>query len=94
MNVSSTTTTGQFMNSLSWFSENNKHRLKFTTELRRDAYAQDLTANQLGSFSFNSLADLDAGRAGGVHAPAHAARAKREPMDRRHVARRLVSPDG
>ena len=62
MNISSTTTTGQFMNSLSWFSENNKHRLKFTTELRHDQYAQDLTANQLGSFSFNSLADLDAGR--------------------------------
>ncbi|HMA24035.1 MAG TPA: hypothetical protein VKP00_08570, partial [Gemmatimonadaceae bacterium] len=49
-------------NMLSWFSENNKHRLKLTTELRRDSYEQDLTTNQLGSFSFNSLADLEAGR--------------------------------
>ncbi len=25
------------MNALSWFSENNKHRIKLTTELRRDS---------------------------------------------------------
>jgi hypothetical protein len=62
MNTSQSTTTGQLTNMLSWFSENNKHRLKLTTELRRDSYEQDLTTNQLGSFSFNSLADLDAGR--------------------------------
>ena len=62
MSTSVTTTTGQFSNMLSWFSEDNKHRIKFTTELRRDNYAQDLTTNRLGSFSFNSLADLEAGR--------------------------------
>jgi hypothetical protein len=62
MNISQTTTTAQFMNALSWFSENNKHKLKLTTELRRDQYAQDLTTNQLGSFNFNSLADLQAGQ--------------------------------
>ena len=62
MNISQTTTSAQFINSLSWFSENNKHKLKLTTELRRDQYAQDLTTNQLGSFNFNSLADLEAGR--------------------------------
>src|SRR4029078_3109700 len=43
--------------------ENNQHGLNFTTEHRREASSPDLTANQLGSFSFNSLADLDAGRA-------------------------------
>src|SRR5581483_5446217 len=62
MNVNNSTTSAQFSNALSWFSENNKHKLKFTTELRRDSYSQDLTVNQLGSFTFNSLADLDAGR--------------------------------
>jgi hypothetical protein len=62
MNIGQTATTAQLTNMLSWFSENNKHRLKLTTELRRDSYDQDLTTNQLGSFSFNSLADLDAGR--------------------------------
>ncbi|MBI2409038.1 MAG: TonB-dependent receptor [Gemmatimonadetes bacterium] len=51
------------INTLSWFSKNNKHRLKLTTELRRDAFTQDQTTNQLGSFSYLSLADLEAGRA-------------------------------
>lgn len=52
-----------YTNTLSWFSRNNKHRLKFSSELRRDAFDQDQTNNQLGSFSYLSLADLEAGRA-------------------------------
>lgn len=48
-------------NTLSWFSSNNKHRLKLGTELRRDASAQDQTVNRLGTFTYNSLADLQAG---------------------------------
>ena len=63
INTSVTTTTAQVMNSLSWFSESNKHKIKLGTELRRDNYAQDLTTNQRGTFGFNSLADLEAGRA-------------------------------
>jgi len=51
------------INTLSWFSKNNKHRLKLTSELRRDAFSQDQTTNQLGSFSYLSLGDLAAGRA-------------------------------
>ena len=51
----------QFSNLLSWFSEDNKHRLKLSTELRQDSYTLDQSTNQLGSFSFNSLADLQAG---------------------------------
>ncbi len=49
------------MNQLSWFSANNKHRLKLSTELRRDGYAQDQTTNRFGTFGYNSLADLEAG---------------------------------
>jgi len=49
-------------NQLSWFSRSNKHRLKFTTELRQDAYNQDQTNNLLGSFYYNSLADVAADR--------------------------------
>jgi hypothetical protein len=49
-------------NQLSWFSRSNKHRLKLTTELRQDAYDQDQTTNLLGSFYYNSLADLAADR--------------------------------
>ena len=60
LNTSVTTTSEQAINALSWFSENNKHRIKLTSELRRDSYSQDLTTNQLGTFVFNSLSDLDA----------------------------------
>ena len=48
-------------NQLSWFSLNNKHRLKLTSEIRRDAYSLDQAANALGTFAFNSLTDLQAG---------------------------------
>ncbi len=51
-----------FTNQLSWMSIDNKHRLKLATELRRDAYEQNQTTNSLGTFFFNSLADLQANR--------------------------------
>jgi hypothetical protein len=49
-------------NQLSWFSRNNKHRIKFTSEVRQEAYERDQTTNELGTFFFNSLADLAANR--------------------------------
>jgi hypothetical protein len=58
LNASSTTTSTGLTNQLSWFSENNKHRIKLNTELRRDTYDQDQTFNQLGTFTYNSLTDL------------------------------------
>lgn len=50
------------MNQLSWFSRDNKHRLKLATELRYDTFEQDATTNLLGTYAYNSLADLQAGR--------------------------------
>ena len=60
LGTSQRSSTVAFLNQLSWFSADNKHRLKLTSELRRDGYSQDRTTNQLGTFSFNSLADLAA----------------------------------
>ena len=51
-----------FLNQLSWFSTDNKHRVKLTSELRHEAFAQEQSTNRLGTFTFNSLADLEAGR--------------------------------
>jgi hypothetical protein len=51
-----------FQNTLSWFDNGNKHRIKLTTELQHIANTQDLSSNLLGTFTFNSLADLEAGR--------------------------------
>jgi hypothetical protein len=62
MNTSQTANNVGLTNQLSWFSGNNKHRLKLATELRRDGYSQDQSQNLLGSFTFNSLADVQANR--------------------------------
>jgi hypothetical protein len=62
INTSQTNTGTELTNQLSWFSSSNKHRIKFTTELRRDAFTLNQQTNTLGSFTFNSLADLEARR--------------------------------
>ncbi len=62
LDVRQSARTLQARNQLSWFSDNNKHTLQLTTELRRDAFEQDFRTNALGSFSYNSLADLEADR--------------------------------
>ncbi|MEP6619643.1 MAG: TonB-dependent receptor [bacterium] len=48
------------INQVSWFSKDNKHRLKLATELNQYQYEQDQTSNALGTFFFNSLSDLQA----------------------------------
>lgn len=60
VSTSQSTLNVAFNNALSWFSTDNKHRWKLTTELRRDGYAQDQTTNRLGTFTYNSLEDLAA----------------------------------
>src|SRR5262249_13821720 len=60
MNTSQTTTSLAFQNQMSWFSANNRHRLKLTSELRRDGYSSDQSTNLLGTYTYNSLADLEA----------------------------------
>ncbi|HEV2017908.1 MAG TPA: hypothetical protein VGQ98_06315, partial [Gemmatimonadaceae bacterium] len=60
MNTSQTNTSTELTNQLSWFSSSNKHRIKFTTEMRREAFTLNQQTNTLGSFTFNSLAELQA----------------------------------
>ncbi len=60
LNTASQNATLAGNNTLSWFSSDNRHRVKLTSELRRDSYWQDFTQNQLGTFTYNSLAELDA----------------------------------
>ncbi len=51
-----------FKNELSWFDDANRHRVQLTTELQYDASTQDPSSNLLGTFVFNSLAELEAGQ--------------------------------
>ena len=62
LNSNSTQTSAGLLNQLSWFSVNNKHRVKLTSELRREGNRQEQSNNILGTFTFNSLADFEAGR--------------------------------
>ena len=50
----------QLLNQLQWFSSNNKHAIKVTSSVSREHNTSDVTAS-LGTFAFNSLADLQAG---------------------------------
>lgn len=62
LNSNQTQTSASLLNQLSWFSVNNKHRVKLTSELRRDGNKQEQSNNTLGTFTFNSLADFENGR--------------------------------
>jgi hypothetical protein len=59
---STTNQTIQVSNQLSWYSSDNKHTLKIASSLAHDAFTSDQSPSLLGSFAFNSLADLEAGR--------------------------------
>jgi Carboxypeptidase regulatory-like domain len=61
LNSTNTSHTVGLTNQLSWFSVDNKHRIKLATELRRDSYESVQSSNRLGTFTFNSLTDLQAG---------------------------------
>ncbi len=60
LNTSQSSNSVGVLNQLSWFSANNKHRLKLSSELRRDGYSSNQTTNLLGTYSYLSLGDLDA----------------------------------
>ena len=49
-------------NMLSWFSSNNKHRIKLITEVDVDRSNSDINQNLLGRFTYQSLSDLEAGK--------------------------------
>ena len=61
LSSSSRSLTTSFQNNLSWFDDANKHRIKFTTELRYSGNTQNQSSNLLGSYFYNSLEDLENG---------------------------------
>ncbi|MEP6834269.1 MAG: carboxypeptidase-like regulatory domain-containing protein [Gemmatimonas sp.] len=50
----------QFRHDVSWFSFNSKHNFKMTLDARLDNDQTTQSSNRLGTFSFNSLADVSA----------------------------------
>lgn len=61
LSSSSRSFNSSFHNTLSWFDNANKHRIKLSTELGFNGSSQNLASNLLGTFVFNSLAELDSG---------------------------------
>ncbi|MBL0940000.1 MAG: hypothetical protein IBJ03_13990 [Gemmatimonadaceae bacterium] len=47
---------------LTWYSRDSKHTIKITSNLSHEQNATNAASNLLGTFQFNSLADLEAGR--------------------------------
>jgi hypothetical protein len=60
--ANSTDLTLQLANSMAWFSLDNRHTLKLTSSVMRDGFTSDASRSSSGTFTFNSLADLEAGR--------------------------------
>ena len=52
----------QASNATSWFTDDNAHRIKLTEDLQVSRFIQDQNANSRGTFTFNSLSDLEAGQ--------------------------------
>jgi hypothetical protein len=50
----------QLTNQLTWFSADNKHSLKVMSSVMRDDFRADVNPSAFGSYSYNSLADLEA----------------------------------
>jgi len=61
LSATNRSTNSSIQNTLSFFDNANKHRLKLGTELDFRQNTQNQAANLLGTFTFNSLSDLDAG---------------------------------
>lgn len=55
-----TDATIQLANQMSWFSADNRHTIKIATSIARDQFNSDATQSALGTYNFNSLADLAA----------------------------------
>ena len=82
-----------YLNTLSWFSANNKHRLKLTSELRRDAYAQDQRTNLLGIVRVQLARGARGRPRRVVLAAARPAQQRRQPARRGPVARRRMAEE-
>lgn len=50
-------------NEVSWLTDNGAHRFKLGALLNIAQFTEDVTTNRWGTFTFNSLADFEAGRA-------------------------------
>ena len=63
LDLSSRSYTEEVANAIQWYAGNNRHAVKLTSDVRHEHFTADQSTNLSGSFSFNSLAELQSGRA-------------------------------
>jgi hypothetical protein len=57
-----TTGGAEVYDNLSWFTVDRRHRIRITTNARADAFSQEQYANRRGTYTYNSIADVEADR--------------------------------
>ncbi|MES2522370.1 MAG: TonB-dependent receptor [Gemmatimonadota bacterium] len=61
LDLSQRARSAEVANEIRWYAGNNRHAVKLTSSLRHESFSADQSFNLLGTFNFNSLADLEAG---------------------------------
>lgn len=61
LDLSSRARTEELSNEIRWYAGNNRHSVKLTSNIRHETFSSDQSQNLLGTFTFNSLAELQAG---------------------------------
>ena len=61
LDLSSRARTEELSNEVRWYAGNNRHAVKLTSNIRHETFSADQSTNLLGTFTFNSLAELQAG---------------------------------
>ncbi len=52
--------TAELTNELRWYAGNNRHAVKLTSSIRHESFTSDQSNNLFGTFTYNSLAELEA----------------------------------
>ena len=63
LDLSAQNRTAEIANEIRWYAGNNRHAVKLTSNLRHESFSSDQSSNLLGTFNFNSLAELQSGAA-------------------------------
>ncbi len=63
LDLSARNRTAEIANEIRWYAGNNRHSVKLTSNLRHESFTSDQSFNLLGTFNFNSLAELQSGAA-------------------------------
>jgi hypothetical protein len=62
LNLNTQAVQGELSNVVSWYAGNNRHSVKLTTDVRQENVTATQATNLYGTYSYNSLSELEAGQ--------------------------------